>query len=215
MGNYFKDLWSGISTVLIGMKVTFVHLFQPNITIQYPKVKKEMYPRTRARLVNYMPECGFCQSCARVCPIGIIEMKGVRGEPEDNMGFFKDGKPRKIHMVEFKIDFAKCLYCGLCVDACDTESLHWEAPQEATMDNREALLIDFSTYTPEEIARLYAREEEKKKAKAAATATAGTAPATPKPVAPKPPAEPPAEATPPAPPEIIPPKPEPANGESA
>jgi NADH-quinone oxidoreductase subunit I len=132
-----------------------------------------------------MPECGFCMSCARVCPIGIIEMKGLRAEPEDELGFFKDGKPRKMHVIEFTIDFSKCMYCGLCTDACDTGSLAWHGPQEETLDNREGLFKDFSTYTPAEKARLIEREEEKKRAKAAAAAAA-----------PKPAAVPPAAAKP-------------------
>ena len=36
MVKYFKNIWSGIYTVIIGMKITLRHLFVKKVTIQYP-----------------------------------------------------------------------------------------------------------------------------------------------------------------------------------
>jgi NADH-quinone oxidoreductase subunit I len=82
-----------------------------------------------------------------------------------------------MHILEFKIDMSKCVYCGLCVDACDTQSLRWEQPQEKPVFSRRELLHDFSDMTEEDKRRVREREEARKAAKAAAAKAA--APSTP------------------------------------
>jgi NADH-quinone oxidoreductase subunit I len=190
MPGYFHDIWSGVTTVLEGMWITFGHLFTRTVTVQYPKENVPMYERTRAMLVNDAKDCGFCLSCKRVCPVGLFTITGVRGEAGDEgLGTLPDGKPKKMHIVEFKIDLSKCIYCGLCVDACDTKSLHWAQPQEKPVFDRRKLLIDFTDVSPDYRAFLLNREAEKKKAKAAeaaaAAAKAAAAAAAPQPEAPK------------------------------
>jgi len=176
MGKYFRDLWIGIVTVLKGMWVTFRHLFDKRITVQYPREQVPMYPRTRVTLVNHAEECGFCLSCKRVCPVNIFTIVGARAEPGEDLGMLPDGKPKKMHILEFKIDMSKCVYCGLCVDACDTKSLRWELPQEPPVLRRQDLHKDFSDMSKEEKTRVRAREEQKKKEKAAQAAAKAAPP---------------------------------------
>ncbi len=175
MAGYFKDVWSGVSTVLIGMKVTFKHLFVPAVTVQYPHETLHMNERSRARLVNHTQTCSYCLGCQRACPVDCFTIRGVRAGKDEDLGMLPTGKPKKIHVVQFDIDFGKCLYCGLCVDACETGSLRWETPQEDSTYTREAMHKSFSTYSPEEVERLIAQEEAAKAAKAAAKAKADDA----------------------------------------
>ncbi len=170
MAGYFKDIWVGITTVIAGMQVTFRHLFEPNITIQYPRVKKEMFPRARARLINTIADCECCYKCQRICPVNIFVIKGIRAGKDEDLGMLPTGKPKQMHILEFDIDFNKCLYCGLCVDVCETESLHWEGPQEVCTLTRGEMLISFADMPEEEKQRLLKKEEEKKAARAAAAA---------------------------------------------
>ncbi len=195
MPGYFSDVWSGVSTVLEGMMVTLRHMFKPTITVQYPKETVPMYERSRTMLVNDAVNCGYCLKCQRNCPADLFTITGIRGEPGDEgLGTLPDGTPKKMHIVEFKIDMSKCIYCGICVDVCDTGSLHWEQPQEKPVFNRFELHKDFTDVKPEYKAFLLKREEEKKKAKAAeAAAKAAAAAAAPKPEAPKPSTPPAAE----------------------
>jgi NADH-quinone oxidoreductase subunit I len=183
MPGYFKDLWTGVVTVLKGMLITIRHMPQKTITVQYPHETVPMYPRTRASLVNHAEICGFCLSCKRVCPANLFTITGVRAEPGEDLGMLPDGKPKKMHILEFKIDLSKCIYCGLCVEACDTQSLRWEQPQEASVYDRRELHKEFSDLTEEKKAELRAREEAKKAAKAAAAKAAAEAPKPPAPEA--------------------------------
>lgn len=177
---YFKDVYSGVSTVLTGMWITFKHLFEPTITIQYPREKLEMYPRTRARLVNHIEDCGYCLGCAKVCPVHIFTIKGVKMEPGDPERIMPDGKPKKMNVIQFDIDMSKCLYCGLCVQECDTKSLRWEQPVEEVVYDRKKLYLEFSDYSHEQRDAMIAKEEARKAAAAAARA-AGAATVAPKP----------------------------------
>ncbi len=170
MGKYFKDLWLGVSTVLVGMRITLKHVFTPTVTVQYPHEKLEMNERTRARLVNYEDECGVCFSCVRACPVNIINVQGIRAGKDEDLGMLPDGKPKKMHLTEFTIDFSKCVYCGLCVDVCDTKSLRWEAPQEDCTFDREGMFKSFCSITPERLAELKEQEAARKAAKAKAAA---------------------------------------------
>lgn len=170
MSKYFKDIYSGVTTVLLGMWVTFRHLFDRAITVQYPRETLPMNKNTRARLVNHIDECGYCLACARVCPVNIFTIKGVRADKDEDLGMLPDGKPKRVHVIQFDIDMSKCVYCGLCVDACDTKSLRWEAPQEECSFTRPEMHKSFANIPPDEVQNLLAKEEERKKQKAAEAA---------------------------------------------
>lgn len=172
MRKYFSDIWLGVSTVSIGMWITFKHLFKKNITVQYPRQALPMYEHTRAQLYNHIDDCGYCMGCSRVCPVNIFTIKGVRAGPEEDLGILPDGKPKKIHVTQFDIDMSKCLYCGLCVEECDTKSLRWEHPQQPSTFSRGEMLLKFATFTPEEVAALEAAEAERKRIKAEELAAA-------------------------------------------
>lgn len=176
MASYFRDIWQGVSTVLIGMKITFGHLFKPTITIQYPHEILPMNERTRARLVNTSETCAVCYKCERVCPINIFTIKGVRADKDEDLGILPDGKPKKMHLLQFDIDFSKCVYCGLCTDVCDTRSLHWEAPQEVCTFTRDEMYLKFATIPEEQKIFLLKKEAEKKAARSKEKRPAGKRP---------------------------------------
>jgi len=172
---YFKDVYSGVKTVIEGMWITFKHLFTPNIVVQYPRQTREDYPRSRERLVNHIEDCGFCLSCQKVCPAHIFTIKGIKAGADEDLGLLPSGSKKKMHVVQFDIDMAKCLYCGLCVEACDEQSLRWEAPVETVVYDRRELLKEFSDFTHEQRDAMMVKEEERKAAAAAARAAEAAA----------------------------------------
>jgi NADH-quinone oxidoreductase subunit I len=193
MKQYFSNIWNALSTIYIGMKITFKHLFVPAVTIQYPDVKPELPERERNRLYVNMDDCIGCDQCARACPVSCIEIETVKGIPGEDLGKTSNGKKKALWVTKFNIDIAKCCFCQLCVFPCPTECIYMTDVYEYSEIERSHLLYDFVTLTPEEreVKKTnYAKLEAEKAAQklAAAAAPKPEAPKTEvvKPVAPKP-----------------------------
>jgi NADH-quinone oxidoreductase subunit I len=178
MLTYFRDIWDGVVTVLIGMKVTWGHLFTPAVTIQYPDVKLKLPERARNRLYVNMDDCIGCDQCAMACPVDCITIETVKSTPDIDLGLTSVGTKKRLYVPLFDIDIAKCCYCGLCVYPCPTECIKMTDVYEFSEFEREDLIYRFATMTPAETAaaksRLssYEKEQAAKKAEAAATAAA-------------------------------------------
>jgi NADH-quinone oxidoreductase subunit I len=150
MIEYFKNTWLGLWTALVGMKITFKHLFVPAVTIQYPEVKVQMPERVRNRLYVNMDDCIGCDQCARACPVDCITIDTVKSVPGENLGVTSNGKKKVLWVTKFDIDIAKCCYCSLCVYPCPTECIYMTNVYEFSEYERENLIFQFATLTPEE-----------------------------------------------------------------
>jgi NADH-quinone oxidoreductase subunit I len=181
MKQYFKNTWDGIFTVLVGMKITFKHLFTPAVTIQYPDVKVVLPERVRNRLYVNMDDCIGCDQCSRACPVSCIEIETIKSVPGDDLGITSNGKKKALWVTKFNIDIAKCCYCQLCVFPCPTECIYMTNVYEFAEFERSNLLYKFATLTDEEVAQKkinYDKMQAEKEAQKAAAA------AKPKPEAP-------------------------------
>lgn len=173
MKEYFLNIWSGIFTVLVGMKVTFKHLFVPSVTIQYPDVRPALPERERNRLYVNMDDCIGCDQCARACPVNCIEIETVKSLPTEDLGKTSNGKKKALWVTKFDIDIAKCCYCQLCVFPCPTECIYMTDVYEFSEFERDKLIYDFVTLTPQELEEKkinYAKFEAEKAAEKAAKA---------------------------------------------
>jgi NADH-quinone oxidoreductase subunit I len=203
MGRYFRNIWDGVVTVLIGMKVTFLHLFTPAVTIQYPDVKVKLPERARNRLYVNMDDCIGCDQCAMACPVDCIEIETIKSTPDVDLGLTSVGTKKRLYVPRFDIDIAKCCYCGLCVYPCPTECIKMTDVYEFSEYDRNNLIYSFAVMSPAEIdqakSKLAAYEKEQAAKKAAAAAAPKPAPAKPA-ATPAPPAAQPQQAAPTTPP---------------
>jgi NADH-quinone oxidoreductase subunit I len=203
MGRYFRNIWDGVVTVLIGMKVTFLHLFTPAVTIQYPDVKVKLPERARNRLYVNMDDCIGCDQCAMACPVDCIEIETIKSTPDVDLGLTSVGTKKRLYVPRFDIDIAKCCYCGLCVYPCPTECIKMTDVYEFSEYDRNSLIYSFAVMSPAEIdqakSKLAAYEKEQAAKKAAAAAAPKPAPAKPA-ATPAPPAAQPQQAAPTTPP---------------
>jgi NADH-quinone oxidoreductase subunit I len=67
--------------------------------------------------------CTSCMLCARECPDWCIYIDShTETEPAERPG----GRPRSKHVLDrFAIDFALCMYCGICIEVCPFDALYW------------------------------------------------------------------------------------------
>jgi NADH-quinone oxidoreductase subunit I len=121
--------------LLTGMKLTFTTMvktiFNPKKhlkTVNYPKVKEEPVARARGVIALDQEACTVCMLCARNCPDWCIYIEGHKAEkPPD-----KPGGRVKVRAVldRFDIDYALCMYCGICVEVCPFDALFWSPEYE-------------------------------------------------------------------------------------
>jgi NADH-quinone oxidoreductase subunit I len=122
--------------LLKGMRVTLKHLFKHNTVIQYPDVKQDLPARTRGVIALKEENCTVCMLCARECPDWCIYIDSHKEElPPKREG----GRKRKRNVLDrFAIDYALCMYCGICVEVCPYDALFWSREFEyAEYDIRE------------------------------------------------------------------------------
>ncbi|MBI5472286.1 MAG: NADH-quinone oxidoreductase subunit I [Ignavibacteriae bacterium] len=178
MGTYFRNIWEGVWTVLVGMKITFMHMFTPAVTIQYPDVRLKLPERARNRLYVNMDDCIGCDQCSMACPVDCITIETLKSTPDVDLGLTSVGTKKRLYVTRFDIDIAKCCYCGLCVPPCPTECIKMTDVYEFSEFERTNLIYKFSTMASADIdgakTKLAAYEKEQAEKKAAA----------PKPVAP-------------------------------
>ena len=194
MGTYFGNIWRGIVTILIGMGVTWRHLFTPAVTIQYPDVKVKLPERARNRLYVNMDDCIGCDQCSMACPVDCITIETVKSTPDVDLGLTSVGTKKRLYVTQFDIDIAKCCYCGLCVPPCPTECIVMTDVYEFSEFERNNLIYNFATMMPHDVeaarTRLaaYEKDQAAKKAAAAKPAAAPSAPAVSEPPKKTPPA---------------------------
>ena len=82
----------------------------------------------------YEQRCTGCASCAKYCPLGIIRI--VTKPSGDAM---QEGEKYAIEV--FDIDIGRCMFCGLCVEACPYDALHMGSGFEEGQYRRTDLVI--------------------------------------------------------------------------
>lgn len=122
LSDYFLDVWSSIRSVCGSCMTAFPYLFgagefRKEVTEQYPdpissRTEDDLPPRTRGLLFNDIERCTGCRECEEVCPTDCFTVE-TRPGPD----------AAKVWVSRFDIDFSRCVFCGLCVEVCQPQSL--------------------------------------------------------------------------------------------
>ena len=106
MDRYLRNIYRGVYTVLVGMRVTIRQFFEPNVTHQYPyehdyekkQNVREIPKGYRGQLYNRTEDCIGCKKCEMICPVDCITIdatklpKGEQLWDSMNVVHFKDGR---------------------------------------------------------------------------------------------------------------------------
>src|SRR5512144_1648909 len=105
-----------------GLAVTFRTMTRRSVTAEYPDVAPDLPPRSRGVIALLEENCTSCMLCARECPDWCIFIDSHKETVEPPGG----GRPRQVNVLDrFAIDFALCMYCGICVEVCPFDALFW------------------------------------------------------------------------------------------
>lgn len=89
--------------------------------------------RSRGVIALREESCTSCMVCARECPDWCIYIDSHKEtEPATTEG----ARPKTRHVLDrFAIDYALCMYCGICIEVCPWDALFWSPEFEhATTD---------------------------------------------------------------------------------
>jgi NADH-quinone oxidoreductase subunit I len=116
---------SYIRATLKGMRLTFKHMFETKVTMQYPEEKATRDDRgawalsSRWRGTHRMltdeqgrSKCVACGLCPQSCPANCIKL--VPGEDEHGNRY----------PLIYEIDEFRCVFCGYCQEVCPEEAIH-------------------------------------------------------------------------------------------
>ena len=143
LSGFFRKL--SMVDLLQGMWVTLkydVAMSRPGkpkelYTEEYPKERPPVAERYRgAPRLNINPASGEtlcigCDLCALACPEQLIVVTTVRDE-----------KTRRKVLTDFTYDTSRCMFCGLCEDACPVDALELSQDFELANYTREGAIWD-------------------------------------------------------------------------
>jgi formate hydrogenlyase subunit 6/NADH:ubiquinone oxidoreductase subunit I len=161
MTQYFQNIFQAVASIPASMAVSWKAFTEKPVTLEYPDVKWKLPERARAQLYNNVDDCIGCNKCAHACPVDCIHIETMKAGPDENLGMTSKNTPKRLHVLVFDIDMAKCCYCNLCTYPCPTECLVMTPNYEASTFDRYDLVYHFAAYTPDEARTLVGKARER------------------------------------------------------
>jgi NADH-quinone oxidoreductase subunit I len=127
--------------MLEAMKVTLRTMLSRIATVHYPEERLDLPPRTRGVIALLEENCTVCMLCAKECPCWCIYIEGHKvPNPKGR------GKPVNA-LDRFAIDYGLCMYCGICVEVCPFDALHWSPFFEYSSFSYEGMVHELDVLT--------------------------------------------------------------------
>jgi len=137
MRNFLTEIYAGLKSLFIGMRITLGQFFKPTITVHYPHETLKIPPRFRGHIelvrdpATGKAKCFVCKLCEKACPSDCITVEGVKPE----------GAKRKT-VTNYRLDFTKCSLCGSCVEACRDGAIRFSREYNLASTRKEEFIMD-------------------------------------------------------------------------
>ncbi len=124
----FQNLY--IVEVFTGLFITMKNmLFHKTVTIQYPDQRRNYSERFRGqhyiKSVQGVENCTACMLCPTVCPALCIHIDAGEKATKEK------------YPVKFDIDILRCIFCGMCEEACPEDAIKLSTIYEMATPVRE------------------------------------------------------------------------------
>jgi NADH-quinone oxidoreductase subunit I len=132
--NFLERLY--LPEIVKGMTYSFLQMFEPTFTKQYPEEKWKPTGVFRGRPVLVERDdktgerCVACGLCARVCPPMAISLQAEETDMEQER-----------HPKTFEINMLRCIYCGYCEEVCPEEAIVMSDEYDITFNTRKSAIF--------------------------------------------------------------------------
>lgn len=139
--SYFGEIGAAFKTLTTGLKTTMKEYFTPKSTEQYPENRKttlHVAKRHRGRLVfkrdeNENYKCVACLMCEGLSKRNHQDQQRDANRP-------RDGK-KKRQLLDYQYDLGDCMFCQLCVNACNFDAIKFTNDFENAVFDRSKLVL--------------------------------------------------------------------------
>jgi NADH-quinone oxidoreductase subunit I len=136
---YFRNIYSSLKSIAIGLRITLKYCFSKTVTIQYPYEKLAFAPRYRGIHEFEADKCIACDMCAKACPVDCIYIDKSAPRKIDK----KTGKAVGGDLIRYAIDYQKCMFCALCTEPCPTDCIHMGKNHDLSSYTRADMVVEF------------------------------------------------------------------------
>ena len=126
-----------LPAIAAGLGTTIRHVFQKNVTQQFPEQRPELPANYRGvhrlnRDEEGRVKCVACYMCSTACPARCIDIVAAPSPWPD----------REKYPEIFVIDELRCIYCGMCEQACPCDAIELTSLFDLTGLSREEMMFD-------------------------------------------------------------------------